>query len=83
MSGKNNFPAVKDASEAAWRKAVEHLVQVHRQLMEAVANFPDSRLEEQVPGKREPYYNYYYMFSGIVQHELYHAGQIAILKKAL
>ena len=24
----------------------------------------------------------YYMFSGIVQHELYHAGQILILKKA-
>jgi hypothetical protein len=23
------------------------------------------------------------MFSGIVQHELYHAGQIALLKKAL
>ena len=26
-------------------------------------------------------YNFFYMFSGIVQHELYHAGQIALLKK--
>jgi hypothetical protein len=47
-----------------------------------VAGFPDSRLAEQVPGKTENYYNFYYMFSGIVQHELYHAGQIALLKKA-
>ncbi len=83
VSDQDNFPAVKDASEAAWRKAVEHLVQVHTDLVKAVANFPDSRLQEPVPGKREPYYNYYYMFSGIVQHELYHAGQAAILKKAL
>ena len=37
---------------------------------------------EQVPGKTQNYYNFYYMFSGIVQHELYHAGQIALLKKA-
>lgn len=83
VSDKDNFPAVKDASEAAWRRTVEHLAQVHAELVKAVANFPDSRLQEQVPGKREPYYNYYYMFSGIVQHELYHAGQIAILKKAV
>ena len=31
--------------------------------------------------KKEAYYNFYYLFSGIVQHELYHAGQIALLKK--
>jgi hypothetical protein len=50
--------------------------------VKAVAAFPDSRLQAQVPGKSERYYNFYYMFSGIVQHELYHAGQIALLKKA-
>jgi uncharacterized damage-inducible protein DinB len=83
VSDEDNFPAVKDASEAAWRKTVEHLTQVHSELVKAVSRFPDSRLQEQVPGKRESYYTYYYMFSGIVQHELYHAGQIAILKKAL
>ena len=33
-----------------------------------------------VPGKR---YDFYHMLHGIAQHELYHAGQIAILKKAL
>src|SRR2546428_348345 len=64
------------------RKAVEHVKQVHNELVKAVAAFPDSRLQEQVPGKSEDYYNFYYMFSGIVQHELYHAGQIALLKKA-
>jgi uncharacterized damage-inducible protein DinB len=82
LSGERNFPPVADSSEAAWRKAVEHAKHTHSELVKAVAAFPDSRLEERVPGKTESYHNFFYMFSGIVQHELYHAGQIALLKKA-
>ena len=81
LSDEQNFPAVKDASEAAWQKALVLLRETHAELVKAVAAFPDSRLQEQVPGKKPAYYNFYYLFSGIVQHELYHAGQIALLKK--
>jgi len=81
VTDEENFPAVNDVSEAAWRQAVESVKQTHNELIKAVAAFPDSRLQEQVPGKTQNYYNFYYMFSGIVQHELYHAGQIALLKK--
>ncbi len=83
LTDKQNFPPVKDTSETAWRHAVEQLKHTHNALVKAVAAFPDSRLQEQVPGKTQPYYNFFYMFSGIVQHELYHAGQIALLKKAI
>ena len=78
---EQNFPPVKDTSEAAWHKALEDAKRAHNELVKAVAAFPDSRLQEQVPGKTQNYYNFFYMFSGIVQHELYHAGQIALLKK--
>ena len=81
LSDEQNFPPVKDASEAAWRKTIEAVKQTHNQLVKAAAAFPDSRLQEQVPGKKEKYYDFFYLFSGIVQHELYHAGQIALLKK--
>jgi uncharacterized damage-inducible protein DinB len=82
LTDAENFPKVKDTSAPAWRKAVEWAKQSHNALVNAVAEFPDSRLLEQVPGKTESYDNFFYMFSGIVQHELYHAGQIALLKKA-
>lgn len=82
LTDKENFPPVTDTSQASWRKAVGHLKRTHEDLVKAVAAFPDARLQEQVPGKTQSYYNFYYMFSGIVQHELYHAGQIALLKKA-
>jgi len=81
LSAKQNFPPVIDASEAAWRKTVDRMKHAHDELVKAVAAFPDSRLQEQVPGKTAKYHNFFYMFSGIVQHELYHAGQIALLKK--
>ncbi|MGB7584772.1 MAG: DinB family protein [Terriglobales bacterium] len=82
LSDEENFPPINDASETAWRKAVEHVKGKHAALVKGVAAFPDSRLFDPVPGKPQKYYDHFYMFSGIVQHELYHAGQIALLKRA-
>jgi uncharacterized damage-inducible protein DinB len=77
--GLANFPLVPKPTEPAWRKAVAHLKRTHDALVKMVAALPESRLRERVPGKK---YDFYFMLHGIVQHELYHAGQIAILKKA-
>jgi uncharacterized damage-inducible protein DinB len=81
LTDEENFPSVKDTSAAAWKQATEKMKAIHSELVNTVESFPESRLLEQVPGKREKYYDYFYLFSGIVQHELYHAGQIALLKK--
>jgi uncharacterized damage-inducible protein DinB len=81
LSSDQNFPPVRDTSETAWRKAVEHARNVHEDLVHAVAAFPDERLNDRVPGKKDAHYTFYYMFHGVAQHELYHAGQIALLKK--
>jgi uncharacterized damage-inducible protein DinB len=81
LSDVENFPPVTDASDAAWRRALAEVRRVHEKLVAAVAALPDSRLDEIVPGKEGAHYTFYYMLHGVVQHELYHAGQIAILKK--
>ena len=78
-TGTDNFPLVPKVTEAAWRKAVTEAKRAHDTLVKTVAALPDARLRERVPGKR---YDFYHMLHGIAQHELYHAGQIAILKKA-
>ena len=83
VSAAKNFPPVTDASDGAWRKTLADLERVHEQLVSAVAAFTDSRLYEKVPGKSGAHHTFYYMLHGVVQHELYHAGQIAILKKAV
>jgi len=78
-TGTANFPLVAKAAEAAWRKAVANTRRTHDLLVKTVAGLPDERLRDRVPGKR---YDFYHMLHGIAQHELYHAGQIAILRKA-
>ncbi len=81
LSDDQNFPPVRDTSETAWRRAVEHARHVHEELVHAAEQFPEARLGDRVPGKQGAYYTYYYMLHGVAQHELYHTGQIALLKK--
>jgi uncharacterized damage-inducible protein DinB len=80
---EEDWPSVRETSLAAWQRALDQLKQTHDALVRAVTAFPDSRLAGKVPGKEPDYYDFYYMLHGIVQHELYHAGQIVLLKKAL
>ena len=80
LKGNANFPLVPTApTESAWREAVAATIHTHETLVETVAALSDKRLRDQVPGKP---YDFYHMLHGIAQHELYHAGQIALLKKA-
>jgi len=79
-TGTDNFPLVpKRPTETAWRKTIAGTKRTHERLVKTVAALPESRLRERVPGKR---YDFYHLLHGVAQHELYHAGQIAILKKA-
>ncbi len=73
-----DWPAVADTSEAAWREASRRLEAAHRELVAAVERLPESRLEEMAPGRD---HTIYFMLHGQVQHTVYHAGQIAVLKK--
>jgi hypothetical protein len=76
---EKDWPAVTDSSAAAWTDAKDSLFKTASRLALAIEQFSDERLKETVPGRK---YDFYYLFHGIVQHSLYHAGQIAILKKA-
>ncbi len=78
-SDAENFSEVKDTTEAAWKSARETLASAHRELEEAVSSWPEDHLGETVPDKP---YSVYVMLHGAAQHELYHGGQIALLKKA-
>jgi uncharacterized damage-inducible protein DinB len=76
---EEGWPAPRDAGEAAWRDALALLERRHRELAEAAARLTDDQLGNPVAGKD---YTNYVLLHGAVQHDLYHAGQIALLKKA-
>jgi uncharacterized damage-inducible protein DinB len=74
-----DWPEPDGTSPAAWQKTLLELRRSGTALSKAVARFPARRLDDTVPGKRHSYYN---MLHGVIQHGLYHSGQIALLKKA-
>jgi hypothetical protein len=74
-----DWPPVRDSSEAAWRRAIEELERANHDLRETIAQANEAHLAETVTGKD---HSVYVMLHGIIQHDLYHAGQVAVLKKA-
>lgn len=79
LPGSNWFPRPSGAaSEAAWRVDVALLVAEHRKLREVVAALPGRRLHEKSSGSR---YTNLALIRGIAAHDLYHAGQIQLLKR--
>lgn len=71
-----NFPKPE-----TWEEAVNKLQLSQQELIKAVKKFPEERLGEICPSK-EHKYTYYTLLHGIAQHDVYHLGQIALLKKA-
>ncbi len=75
---EEDWPPVTDPSPAAWDAARQRLLDGGRRLADAIARLPDERLDEVVPGKK---FRVYILLHGLVQHHIYHAGQIAVLKR--
>ncbi|MBU0507709.1 DinB family protein [bacterium] len=76
---EENFPPVTDTSENAWHAARERLNTAHNKLKEAVTAAADAKLEEEIPAGGG--LTHFVRLHGVIHHDLYHAGQIAILKK--
>lgn len=84
LSEEEDWRPVYDTSEQAWENAKRYLVDTHRALLEAIAQLDEARLNEPIiVNASTPYSTVYVTLHGGVQHDLYHAGQIAVLKKAL
>ena len=80
VTPEQNWPPVWEASEVEWKRALDNLKESRKRLRASVVTLQDSQLEEPVDKSGT---SVYAVLHGIVQHDLYHAGQIAILKKAL
>ena len=63
-----------------WNELVSRWNQSRDLLEEKIRNFPIEDLEKQVPGRNYPYET---LFQGIVEHTIYHSGQIAMASSML
>ena len=73
------WPEAIDAGAGGWQRELDDLERAHTALLGAVGALNVEDLDGPVPGNP---YNTYVLLHGLVQHNLYHAGQVALLKKA-
>lgn len=84
LTDAEDWEPIYDTNEAAWESTKQQLIDNHRELLDAMAKVDESRLNEPIIKNPDvPYSSVYVTLHGGVQHCLYHAGQIAMLKKAL
>lgn len=78
LTPDDDWPPVGGTEKDDWARTVGELRNLDRRMRDAVAAFPVEKLDEPlVAGGSSAYLNLH----GYVQHNLYHAGQIAILSK--
>jgi uncharacterized damage-inducible protein DinB len=82
---EGDWPTPDGTSDDSWRAALHQLQHAHERLVDAVRAFPEAKLDEASNDLRKPGVSagdsYYVLLHGVVQHDVYHSGQIALLKK--
>lgn len=77
---EEDWPAIIETGQSAWEGAISRLKASLTELIETISSLDANKLNENIASKN---YTYYFLINGLIQHNVYHAGQISILKKAL
>ena len=84
---EGDWPSIGEPTPVRWDTAKAKLFDAHRELAQAVRRFDESRLPAPVSDFRDNALgtglSHYLTLHGLVQHTVYHAGQIAVVKRAL
>jgi hypothetical protein len=78
LPGSNWFARAVDRTEKAWRADVALLNREHQLLRQVVSSFPPENLDLRRKGSK---FSARRMIAGIAMHDVYHAGQIQLIKK--
>ena len=78
LPDEKNFPAnCRRRSHENWNATLDSFDAALHALIADAGKFPESKLEAQVPGKG---YTFDVLLHGAVHHNLYHLGQISMIK---
>jgi uncharacterized damage-inducible protein DinB len=79
LTGDEDWPPVGNHSASAWTSTLAELDQTFERLVDTVRQLDDTQLPLRCPGRS---YSMYVLLHGVLQHTLYHGGQIALLARA-
>jgi uncharacterized damage-inducible protein DinB len=73
-----NWQKLMKLNEAEWKNIQDDLLKSQIELLQQIEQMPESMMSSTVDGRK---YNFRLMLHGIAQHDIYHAGQISIIRK--
>ena len=80
-----DWPAIAERTESAWAETLASLDAAHEELLAAIRTLPTGRFAEKVGATRDKPLgtgvSHRAMLLSLAQHDIYHSGQIAILKR--
>lgn len=73
-----NFPDTPALDDALWQKTLDSFRTSNREFRQAISALDPGMLDKNTPGGQR---TFRYELVGVIEHHIYHAGQIALLKK--
>lgn len=77
---ENDWRELDHSDNSLWQKGLDKLDETQQELLQLLQQADDSILDKNVEGRK---FNFRYLLNGIIQHDIYHLGQIAYVKKLL
>ena len=76
----NDWRELDHSNKTLWQQGLQQFSKLHNELLEIIRQQKDEILSQRVSGRK---YDFRKLLNGIVQHDIYHLGQIAYIKKML
>ena len=80
IDSNKDWPEIEINSAKEWEGLKQELVSVQSELYKFLDDKEDKFLDEMVDGRT---YSFEYLLNGIVQHDVYHIGQIGLIQSQL
>lgn len=73
-----DWPLSGKDDPSLWQETKQMIISTKDQIIDELSKKEDTFMDQKVPRRN---YNFEYLLQGIIQHDIYHIGQIALLKK--
>lgn len=76
VNAELDWKSSTQANGPEWQKMISRLKESQAELITEAGKLPIEKLNENLPGKD---FSYYVLLHGVIQHDIYHAGQIKLI----
>jgi uncharacterized damage-inducible protein DinB len=83
LNSKEDWSDNREVSVAEWQDVLQRLENSQQELLQLLESRNDEFLSSIVLTKSNTNFDFEFFLNGVIQHDIYHIGQIALVKKLL